>query len=142
MKTRWYVSSIGSAAIAILIWLGILHAIDTGVAGDAPTTYTAASGGGPITNLTAIRLYRKIITGANPPACPTDPTQYAVFNTQPFTTPGARFTFSDPGLTVNGRYCYFATALLATGEESDPSNITFKDVDLRKPNPPTNVTVN
>ena len=137
MKRHWY-SGLGAAAIAILIWLGILHAIDTGVAGDAPTTYTVASGGGPITNLAAIRLYRTIVTGA----CPTDFTQYAVFNTQPFTTPGARFTFSDPGLTVSGRYCYYATALLTTGAESDPSNITFKDVDLRKPNPPTNVTVN
>lgn len=142
MKARHWYSSIGAVAIAILISLGILKAIDTGVSGDAPTTYTAASGGGPITNLAAIRLYRMILTDQNPGACPIDPSLYTVLSTQPFTTPGGRFSFADVGLTVNGRYCYFATALLTTGEESNPSNVTFKDIDLRKPNAPTNVTVN
>lgn len=135
---RKITAALAALLVSIALWLGLVRAVDSGVSGDAPTTNTDGS---TITNLTSIRVHRAIVAAGV--ACPAVGPAYSVLATVPFTAAGGRFSYVDANLSQSGRYCYRATAVLATGAESALStSVGFKDVDLRIPNAPTSITVN
>lgn len=126
-----------SLVLALTAYFGAsLYAVDNALSGNAPTTNTDNT---PLTNLTAIRLYKVIDTRATP-NCAT--ATFVVYQTLPFSTVGGAFSYMDLNQNTNGRYCYRATAVNSFGTESAPSAIVFKDIDTRIPNAPTNLVVN
>jgi hypothetical protein len=125
---------------SILLFLGAtnLFAVDNNISGLAPTQNTDGSA---LTDLASIRIYKSVITTPSP-NCAAAGTVYSVLVTKPFTTPGVQFTHLDANQTTNGRYCYKATAIDTSGNESVFSNTAFKDVDLLFPGAPSGLTVN
>ena len=122
----------GLAALGVLLAVfGALAQVNTTgnvtVTGLSPTQNTDSS---TLTNLTSIRIYRKVGTGS-----------YSPLTTLPFTTVNATFTHVDNGL-ANGTYCYQATAINAQGNESMLSNEACRTVLVLFPRAPTNVQAN
>jgi len=124
---------------SILLFFGAtsLFAVDNNISGTAPTQNTDGSA---LTDLASIRIYKSVITTPSP-NCAAAGTVYSVLVTMPFTVTGGTFTRLDSNQTINGRYCYKATAIDTSGNESVFSNIAQKDVDLMFPSAPSGLTV-
>jgi hypothetical protein len=126
MKKAWAV------LLAVLAYVGfaVAQINTTGnvtVAGLAPTQNTDGS---TLTDLTSIRVFRKVDAGA-----------YSLLTTLAFEDEGQPFTHADNGL-ANGTYCYQTTALNSQGNESAVSNEACRTVLVLFPRSPTNVTAN
>jgi len=67
----------------------------------------------------------------------TDVTAYTVIDS----VSGTATTYVDPN-RANGLHCYYVTHVATNGEESVPSNIACKTVDIRVPGAPQGLTVN
>jgi hypothetical protein len=129
---------LGALAV-VSAWLGFnIWAADVNVSGAPPTTY---SDGSPLTDLTAIKLYKVVATGTSPD-CAAPALAYSLLATIPHTNVNTRFTYLDANVLSTGRHCYKASAVRANGIESVFSAPAFKDVDVRTPGAPTDLTVN
>lgn len=131
---RVLIGALGALLVALGFYDGVF-AVDNNISGKAPTTNTDASA---LTDLTSIRLYKAVTSTVAGCSSAT----YSVLTTIPFTMAGGTFTYLDANQTQNGVYCYKATALDSSGNESAASNIASKSVDLLAPSAPTNLTVN
>jgi hypothetical protein len=132
-RTKWY-----ALLIAIAAYFGYnIYAVDNVVRATTPTTNTDGS---PLTNLASLRYYKAVIAlGGN---CSAAGTAYTLAGTVPATVVSTEIVFNDTNQNTTGRYCYRVSAVTSTGAESVLTAAVFKEVDLRVPNPPTNVTVN
>lgn len=132
-----------SAAIAAIVasvslWFSPgVFAVDNNISATPPTSNTDGSA---LIDLAAIRFYKSVVTTSSPD-CAAATTVYALAKTVTITDVGLKANWLDANQTVNGRYCYKATAVRANGNESAFSNPAFKDVDLLLPKAPT-LTVN
>jgi hypothetical protein len=128
------IGALGFLLVALHFIDGV-WAADVTISGTAPTTN---SDGSALTDLASIRIYKA--TAANAAACAT--ATYAVLTTMPFTMTGANFAFVDLNQTQSTTYCYKATALDSSSNESMFSNIATKKLDLLAPSAPTNLQAN
>jgi len=112
---RW----LSAVLLSVLAWLGVNVWADTQVTvtWDDPTQN---EDGSPLTDLQAIKLFR---------------------NGELLTTINAGVgTYSE--MRPDGEWCYYATAVRATGAESVPSNTECKTIDTLLPGAPSGLSVN
>lgn len=131
---RFLIGALGALLVALGFYDGV-YAVDNNVSGKAPTTNEDATA---LTDLSSIRIYKAL--ASNIAGCAN--ATYAVVTTLPFTQVGGTFSYLDANQTQNGTYCYKATALDSSGNESIFSNTATKSIDLLRPSAPSNLTVN
>jgi len=137
MKSIWTKITGFFAALILALFGGYTYvtADDVNLSWTNATEYTDGSPMAESEIASTTLFYNFTELGGTPPADPADP---AVF-TELDSVPPAQTTYLHANQS-NGIHCYYATHTTINGIPSDPSNISCKTVDVRKPGAPQGLT--